>query len=388
MQAVKLTTEPQVFVGTSTIVKTIFSLPEDTKIYWAGNRIYAKRLCGRDIVITKTDIFCEGQLEKGEYIREKSIPISNRVPPTVRERNLNYRIRSEISMIKLGTKSEEEFFFAETPITLKLGQMKVGDTNPVEVSITGIKIHIAKDQFQPGDIIAMDYQLEKLKDFEVDLVKDGNVTCYCPDYAPTCIHIKPAPPAVETSEKAKNLTSGTLHISLPSFIESTHHYLWEPPEKTRWKETFGDYVNWYLEVIGQRISGEKVKFQIPISIINKQTSEDLALFSMTQTKAPVLQKILVPDSIKIQNHKLDKKRLSVTFENTSKQTLQGITIKIIPIESEFFELPPYLTGINEWKPGSTNQIQAFHNTIGQNIKNVQINIEDNNGNTIKKRLTL
>lgn len=386
MQAVKVETEPESYVGTSTIVKNIFSLPEDVKIFWAGSRIYAKRLCGKDIVISKTDIFCEGQLEKGDYIRERSISISNRVPPSVKERNLNYRIRSEISLVKPGTRSEEEFFFTESPILLKAGPIKFESPHPVEVVITGIKIRMEKDQFQPGETIKIDYELEKFKGFEVALLKDANVTCNCPEFATTCVHIKPSPPAVEESVKASNLTSGTLQLQLPSFIELTHRYTWEPPERTRWKDTYGDYTNWILEAIGTRTSGEIVKFQIPINIIKKQSPEDVEFFSSKQTKAPVLKKIVVPESFQIEKDAIDENKVNLRLKNTSKETLHGVTVKITPLESEFFELPPNLTGVNEWRPGS--EISAYHSKTGKNIKNFQIQIEDNNGNLINKRFNL
>ncbi|HUX98447.1 MAG TPA: hypothetical protein VMV49_02720 [Candidatus Deferrimicrobium sp.] len=386
MQAVKIETEEEITVGTSTRVKNIFNLPEDFKIFWAGSRIYAKRPCGRDIVVSKVDIFCEGQLQKGEYIREKGIPISSRVPPTVKERNLTYRVRSEISMIKPGTRAGEEFFFSENPIVLKSTPMKISESNPVEVSLTGIKIKMEKDQFIAGETIKIDYELEKVKDLEVDLVKDANVTCNCPDYAPTCIHIKPKPPSVEHSVKASNLTKGTLQLILPTYIEQSHRYIWEPPEKTRWKETYGDYVNWVLNVIGTRTSGEVVKFQIPISILGKPLPEEAKFFSSEQVKAPLLKKIIVPDAFQITNQTLENKRIIITLSNNSKEILKGVTVKIIPIESEFFELPPNLTGINEWV--SNTEIQAYHNNIGKNIKTLQITIEDNSGNSINKRLNL
>ncbi len=383
MQAVKLSTESDAYIGTPTVVRSIFNLPEDTKIYWAGSRIYAKRLCGKDLVISKVDIFCEGQLQEGEYIREKTIPLSNRVPPTVKERNLTYRIRSEISMVKPGTRTDEEYFFSESPIILKAGPLKVENPHPVEVSITGIKVRMESDQFQPGETIKINYELEKFKAFEIMLVKDANITCNCPEYAPTCIHIKPKPPAIEKSIKASNLTSGTLQIPLPTLLELTHRYQWEPPEKTRWKETYGDYVSWLLEVVGTRTSGENVKLQIPITIYKKTTPEDGELFSSKQASGPVFQKILVPESIKITNSGLDQKHLSINLKNNSKEVLNGVTVRITPIESEFFELPPNLTGIKEWKPGT--EIQAFHTNVASSIKSFQVLIEDNNGNIVNKR---
>ena len=386
MQAVKITSEPEAFVGTSVVVKNTFNLPEDVKIFWAGSRIYAKRLCGRDILISKADVFCEGQLEKGEYIREKTLPISTRVPPSVKERNLGYRIRSEISMVKPSTKSEEEFFFAENPILLKASPGKGLDFHPVDLSITGIKIHLDKDHFQPDETIKIDYELKQFKNFEVNLVKDANITCNCPDYAPTCVHIKPKPPSVEKAVKASNLTRGTLQIPLPSFLELTHRYQWEPPEKTRWKETFGDYVNWLLEVNGTHTSGENVKLQIPITIYKKPSPEDGELFSSKQASGPIFQKLLVPDLIDIILAGRDQNRLIIGLKNNSKEVLKGVTVKIIPIESEFFELPPNLTGVNEWKPKT--EIQAFHNNLGKTIKNIQVLIEDNNGNTVNKRFNL
>jgi hypothetical protein len=386
MQAVKLETEAEAFIGTSATVQTIFNLPDSVKIFWAGSRIYAKRPCGRDIVISRADIFCEGQLEKGSYIREKTLPISNRVPPTVKERNLTYHIRSEINMIKPGTKSEEEFFFSDAPVFLKTTPILGSEAAPVSVSLKGIKINMDKDHFKPGETITLDYELEKFKDLEVDLVKDANVTCYCPDYAPTCIHIKPNPPSIEQFVKASNLTSGSIQLTLPTFIELSHRYIWEPAEKTRWKDTYGDYVNWMLELIGTRISNEIVKFQIPIYIETKYTSEDLALFVSKQTKPPALQKILIPDMIQALKPSIDGNRLTIGLKNDSKDTLKGVTVKLIPIESEFFELPPYLTGINEWKPATV--IQAFHRNVGNNIKTVHLLIEDNRGNAINKRVSL
>jgi hypothetical protein len=386
MQAVKIETEPEAYVGTSVNVKSVFNLPDDTTIYWAGSRIYARRPCGRDVVISKTDIFCEGRLEKGAYVREKTIPISNRVPPTVKERHLNYRIRSEISMVKPGTTSEEEFFFAEESVILKPGPQKIGESNPVDVSIKGIKLHIEKDHFKPGETINIDYELEKFKDFKLDLVKNANLSCSCPDYASSCIHIKPTPPSIEQTVKASNLTMGTLQVAIPSFIENTHRYVWEPAEKTRWKETYGDHVNWVIVASGTLTSGETVTFQIPIIIYYEASTEDTMLFSVKQTKAPILEKIIVPDNIKVTNQTLDNKNLNLALQNNSKETLNGITVKITPIESEFFELPPQLSGINEWAPGT--EIQAQHKNVGQNIKVFQLLIEDNNGNAINKRLQI
>jgi hypothetical protein len=386
MQAVRLESEAEAFIGTSAIVQTTFNLPENVKIFWAGSRIYAKRPCGRDIIISKADIFCEGQLEKGLYVREKTLPISSRVPPTVKERNLAYHIRSEINMIKPGTKSEEEFFFSDNPILLKTLPVPVGEAAPVSVSLKGIKINMVKDHFQPGEPIVLDYELEKFRDLEVDLVKDANINCYCPDYAPTCIHIKPAPPSIEKSTNANTLTAGTIQLALPSFIELSHRFVWEPPEKTRWKETYGDYVNWALEIIGTRISNEIVKFQIPIYIEAKPTVQDSTLFFSKQTKPPALKNILIPDMIQALKPSLDGNRLTINLKNDSKDTLQGVTIKLIPIESDFFELPPYLTGINEWKPATV--IQAFHHNLGKNVKTVQLLIEDNRGNALNKRLSL
>lgn len=386
MQAVELETEEEAFIGTSAIVQSTFHLSEDTKIYWAGSRISAKRPCGRVIVISRADIFCEGQLEKGSYIREKTLPISNRVPPTVKERNLTYHIQSEINMIKPEKGSEEQYFFAEAPILLKAMPTKPGEGAPLAVSLKGIKIDMEKDHFQPGETIKLDYNLEKFKDLEVDLIKDANISCYCPNFAPTCIHIKPKPPSIEDSVKASNLTSGSLQLMLPSFIELSHRYIWEPPEKTRWKETYGDYVSWMLEIIGTRASNEIVKFQIPIYIEAEYNPEDSALFSSKQAKPPALQNILVPDLIQTPTYDLDGNKLAITLRNDSKSILQGITIKIVPIESDFFELPPYLTGINEWEPST--EIQAFHRNIKENIKTFNLVIEDNRGNLINKRFIL
>jgi hypothetical protein len=141
-----------------------------------------------------------------------------------------------------------------------------------------------------------------------------------------------------------------------------------------------------LNVIGTRISGEVVKFQIPITILAKPIPKEANLFSSEQIKAPILKRIIVPDSFQIITQEIENKRIIVTLNNKSKEILKGITIKIIPIESEFFELPPNLTGISEWSPNT--EIKAYHNNIGKSIKTLQIAIEDNNGNSINKRLNL
>ena len=73
MQAVKITTESETFVGTPTIVRNIFSLPEDTKIFWAGSRIYAKRLCGKDIGgIYKRENY-PNQQSRSSYCKRKKL---------------------------------------------------------------------------------------------------------------------------------------------------------------------------------------------------------------------------------------------------------------------------------------------------------------------------
>ncbi|MFB0562608.1 MAG: hypothetical protein ACETWM_15490 [Candidatus Lokiarchaeia archaeon] len=368
--------------GSSIRTVTKFDLANDTKVWWGGASLLTNLPCGNELPLSTSEIFCEGFLENGTYIRERELTVSRRVIPTLIRKNVHYLIRTTLSVGKPDKHGEE--FKIVTERSIKIRSEQKFEPNPVSLTIKGMSFNIEKDAVQPGEIIKLNYKTEGLKLLTVNLVHDTNITCSCPKYAKVCVHIKKNPPEVLTTVEEKNPTQGYLSIRIPQYAEHSYNYFWEPTERTQWSQTFGAYSYWYLDITCTKITGESIKFQIPINIVLPPIQEE-GLFEESKARGILKGKIL-PQSLEVSVEQKEKDQLGMHVTNNAKQELKGVTIKVVGIKEELFETAPYMLGIKKLPVG--NKVELDYEPREKNVQSFQLSFEDNDGNTINKRIKL
>ncbi|MHA1384849.1 MAG: hypothetical protein ACTSR3_13950 [Candidatus Helarchaeota archaeon] len=387
---VNLETEKKAKVGIPSTVLTTFNMNEieenEIDVTWGGIRLYIKRPCARELIISKNDIFSKGIFENGVYKRIKTIPISKRVVPTIESR-ISYFIRANISLINKKTKNEEYFFSDET-ITIKPSDAEVNVPHPIDVKIKGVKINIAKDNFKPGEEIGIEYTLENYRDLKVELNQDITTICQCPEFWKQCVHNKKKPPILKAISELKNPpTNGKLLLKIPEDAEPSHNYLYEAQVSLGVKHRIGDQNNWYLKIEATNFSGEKTQFTIPIHIATPKSEESDLFVSSVGEKSKVLEgKIITSNEIVLTNKTVDGHIIQLTLKNNSKHNLEGVTIEIKGIKAELFELPPIMEGKTKWD--SNSEIKIVYDKFSEDVTNFQLKIEDNNQNSVSKNITL
>ncbi|MEM2133596.1 MAG: hypothetical protein Q6366_006045 [Candidatus Freyarchaeota archaeon] len=368
--------------GSSIRTVTKFDLAEDTKVWWGGVTLLTNLPCGNELPLSTSEIFCEGYLESGTYVRERELSVSRRAVPTLIRKNVHYLIRASLSVGKLDRYGEAFKIVSEKPVKIRSEQRF--EPNPVSLTIKGMSFSIEKDAVQPGEVIKLNYKTEGLKLLTVDLVNDSNISCSCPKYAKVCVHIKKSPPEILTTVEEKNPTQGYLSIRVPQYAEHSYNYFWEPTERTQWSQTFGAYSYWYLDITCVKVTGESIKFQIPINIV-LPPMEDAGLFEEAKAQS-ILKGKLLPQSIEVSVEQKEKEKLIIHVTNNARQELRGVTIKVVGIKEELFETAPYMLGIKRLPAGK--EVELNYELHEKNVQSFQMSFEDNDGNVINKRIKI
>lgn len=368
--------------GSSIRTVTKFDLSNYTKVWWGGVVLLTKLPCGNELPLSTSEIFCEGFLENGTYIRERELTVSRRAVPTLIRKNVHYLIRTTLSVGKPEKHDEEFKIVTERPVKIRSEQKF--EPNPVSLTIKGMSFSIEKDAVQPGEIIKLNYKTEGLKLLTVNLVHDTNITCSCPKYAKVCVHIKKNPPEVLTTVEEKSPTQGYLSVRIPQYAEHSYNYFWEPSERTHWSQTFGAYSYWYLDITSTKVTGESIKFQIPINIVLPPTMEE-GLFEESKAR-DILKGKISPQSLEVSVEKKEKEKLIMQVTNNTKKELKGVTIRVVGIKEELFETAPYMLGIKALPVGK--EVELNYEPREKNVQSFQLSFEDNEGNTINKRIKI
>ncbi len=387
---VNLETEKIIKVGIPTTVLATFNLNEieDDRIdiTWGGVRLYIKRPCKKELIISKNDIFYNGVFENGKYERLRNIPISKRVVPSIESR-ISYFIRANISLINKKTK-QEEYFFSDKDIIVKAVDTEPSAPHPINVRIKGVAIKISKDSFEPGTRIEVDYTLENHSILIVELYQDLNLICQCPEYWKQCVHNKTQPPIKKAASEIKNPpTNGKLTLTVPKDAEPSHNYLYEAQVSLGVNHRIGDINGWYLKIQATSSSGEKTQFTVPIQIIKGKVEEAELFAPSLGGKSKVLEgKIITGNQIGLVKKTINENIINLFLKNNSKQNFKGITIQITGIKSEFFEMPPIMLGKIKWDVDQ--EITISYDKFSQDLTSLQLKIEDNNQNSVSKNIFL
>ncbi len=380
-----------VYLGDKLKVRTTYNFDEDSSILWSGIRLLTHPPCLKELQITKEDIFSKGNFEKGEYIREKSFLIKNNIIPTIKNRNLEYEIKLTLRLPHPNNPDDDLVINKKQKIEIKAKESKqqVIKTNPLSISISGLKINLSKDVFRPGETIKINFSSEELKQVEIRLLQKANLICYCEAYGQTCSKVEELPAAIAGDSKTSDMNKDFLLLKVPEIAQPSHNYLWEPHEKEFWGMKYGSYVKWSLLFIGKpkpEFGKESIKFDVPITIIAKAGGEeelgtDLfsndtigtpSIFNGVSSKFQKVYKITSIDS--------DIEKYNIKIKNTSKETLEGVSVNISGLQEGLFETAPTLTGFYRWESGEEKEI--VYNSK-QNITALICVLEDNSQNAIR-----
>ncbi len=384
-----------VYIGDKLRVRTTFHFEEDEKILWSGVRLLTSPPCKKDLQIAKKDVFSRGRFEAGEYIRDKSVLIKNNVVPTIKKRDLEYKIQLLLRKENPLNKDEDIIIQKNQDITINDKESRnQPNPNPISFSLSGLHVELKKDVFKPAETIKINYTSEGFRELEIRLMQKANLVCHCEPYGNKCQNVEELPAAIAGDVKTKSTEEGYLLLKVPEMAEPSHNYLWEPSEKEHWGLKYGDYCEWSLMVIGRKkpeFGREPIKFELPITVVskpNREKKKGIDLFSGTQSEAPSLfgqvtskfQKRF--DILSIKELETEQKELSkyeIELENISGQDLEGITVKVAGLQEGLFETSPELTGLSSWKKDAKKKIH-FHTK--QKVTGLSLRIEDNSQKVI------
>ena len=379
-----------VFIGDKLNINTKFNFEEDTDLLWTGIRLITSPPCGKELQVAKEEIFSKGHFEAGQYNREKSLLIKSNVVPTIKNRDLNYKLKLILRQPN-PINPEDDLVINKThdiEIRVKNSGLQVKKSNPISFSISGLNVLLTKDLFKPGETIKVSFTSEELKHIEVRLLQDSNLVCYCEAYGQNCRKVEELPPAIAGDAKTTNIEKGFLLLKVPEIAEPSHNYLWSPSEKEQFGFRYGAYTKWSLLIIGKKkpeYGLAPVKFELPITIAAGRISEakiGVDLFTEGTSGAPSLfdgiskfQKTYKVTSI---DSDIDRYRLKI--KNTSNKDLNGVTVKITGLQEGIFETAPSLTGFNLWKQNEEKEI--IYETK-QNVTALISILEDNEQKSIR-----
>ena len=382
----EITSSPEVKPGASLKTKLTLKLEESARMWHGGIEFHAgPRPCRtRSFVIAKHNVFCEGDFEKGTYIRERSFKLSPRLVPTFIDRHVTYNIKAEVT-IKKGEFNAS--MAAETPVFVKtlVPRFKPTESNPVAMSLRGLKVSLNKDRFYPGEDIPIEFDAPSdIQSLSFSLVKQAQILCEC-HYRNVCSFIKPMASQVIESSKTHE-KKGIISLRIPSDAELTHNYSWASAEKGYLVQSFGDNVNWFVSVSGRRTSGEEVQSNVDFEIVSESEPFELPLVVPREEPEDFTLEMLKP-GIRILTGKRNDDGFVFRLRNQG-ETLEGTTVRMAGIKEELFEISPWMIGVTQWEKDEA--LEAFY-PMPKSVKELrefQLQVESNNRDVARLRHVL
>lgn len=344
-------------------------------IFEANCQLLSKRPCKKAFPISRSAIFTEGEFEAGKYIRFRNLPITASVVPTIIAREITYVVNANIWLKSNGDKIT---FHEEIPITIRAPKQVKRKSHKVDINVQGIRISMSKDLFDDESEIPIKYELERIKELKIDLVYSNKFICSCKD-SNICVFNKPKPPSVVLSSVLKDPpSSGSTSIKIPDSVEPTHKWIWTEAKKSYIQNEIGDVVNYWLEITGKPYDMDEVKFQVPICILTKEEPEESEVFGTSTRKFGA---VIDPKNIEISTEDVSDTDIRFKIKNKTKNSFEGLTVKVTGIKEMFFELSPLMVGKKTLNPNE--DIELVYGRKKES-SNYQFVIEDNNNREIVK----
>jgi len=393
----ELQTSNFVYISDKLRVRSKLLFDEKQEILWTGIRLLTSPPCTKELQIAKKEVFSKGTFEEGTYIRDRDLLIKNNIVPTIEKRGLKYWVQLLLRMESPVNPDEDMIIKKRHDIEIRTKKKNLQKKpNPISFSISGLNIQLNKDIFKPGETIKINYSSEGLKELEIRLLQKANLICKCEQYGQNCSQVEELPPAIAGDAKKKaNTEKGYLLLKVPEVAEPSHNYLWEPSEKEHWGVKYGDYTEWFLQVIGKKkpeFGREKIDFKLPITIVTEPIREEqpeLDLFSGQETRAPSVfedisskfqKRFQIYDIDQLQGKSPDTTIYKLKTKNISKENLEGATIKLSGLQEGLFETSPTLRGFKKW---NSQEEKSISFETKKNVTAIVSIIEDNSQKSIR-----
>jgi hypothetical protein len=393
----ELQTSNFVYISDKLRVRSKLLFDEKQEILWTGIRLLTSPPCTKELQIAKKEVFSKGTFEEGIYIRERDL-LSKSCTQYFKPRfsivgTILFLIRMESPI----NPDEDMIIKKRHDIEIRAKKKNLQKKpNPISFSISGLNIQVNKDIFKPGETIKINYSSEGLRELEIRLLQKANLICKCEQYGQNCSQVEELPPAIAGDAKKKaNTEKGYLLLKVPEVAEPSHNYLWEPSEKEHWGVKYGDYTEWFLQVIGKKkpeFGREKIDFKLPITIVTEPIREEhpeLDLFSGQETRAPSVfedisskfqKRFQIFDIDQLQGKSPDTTIYKLKTKNISKENLEGATIKLSGLQEGLFETSPTLRGFKKW---NSQEEKSISFETKKNITAIVSIIEDNSQKSLR-----
>ncbi|MFX0099164.1 MAG: hypothetical protein ACFFCS_06240 [Candidatus Hodarchaeota archaeon] len=376
----------EAFIGQPLDVKVGITIDEKTVINYTAVKLEAIRPCERPLLIDQKEIFCKGNFEPGQYTRDISIPLANKIIPSSEQRGIRYDVSlySRIPADGMDIEGQELFNAKAIKLVKALDKNKKLVVNPIILAIKGLKLELQKDIYRPGETIKINFEAKDMKELKIILMQRSNILCKCTQYGRVCTQVPVIPASAANAAKANNPTTGYLLLSVPKTAELSARHTWEPKEKSTWNDKFGDYNEWYLQITGKKYNNESINFEIPLEIdqgkIGQEKPDEIQFFesqsgtiSPSSSGSPLFQ----PKKIKVTSVEASTDGFKINVKNDSSKDFNGSTCKITGIKDMFFETPPYMVGFGILEAGAEKEIQGPR--LSKGITEVNLEFDSNQG---------
>ena len=314
--------------------------------------------------------------------------IKNNVVPTIKNRNLEYYIKLILRQPHPVNPDDDLLINRTQKIDIKAKAvgLQTKKSNPISFSLSGLNVNLSKDVFKPGETIKVNFSSEELKEIEIRLLQEANLICYCDAYGQNCRKVEKLPPAIAGDAKTSNVEKGFLLIKVPEIAEPSHNYVWEAQEKEQWGFKFGDYTQWSLRVMGKTSGRDKIKFDVPITIVSKPVDDTKIgedFFAHQHASAPTLFEGLsskLQKVFQISSIDSDMDKYIIKIKNITKETLYGVSVKVSGLLEGLFESTPILKGFKKWESGQEKEVKY---ETKQNVSALITILEDNDQKNIR-----
>ena len=378
-----------VLTGSSIDIRVTLNLEKQVEMRWGGISLILERPCDRNFPVVTSEIFCEGQIESGLFVRNRSVAINTKVLPSSQSRGIAYQVRSDVSLQEPESDAIIDLL-DEKPIEIRKRPTEVPRSRPTNILLKGLKVQTDKDVFTPGEQIKIDLVADNnIETLQVKLIHEANVTCKCPSFATICTHMHKSPPKTLVSAELESVRTESVVLKIPETAEESHSFTWQPSDQTGWYHSVEDSSKYYLDIEGRNVYDEVIQITIPIQILRppvEEREEPLLIQPEQAARAPLLFAKKPTNLLDITSHEIEGNRLILHVKNVTDRMLEGITFKIAGLVEELFERFPQMIGIAKWDRNEEKYLTYEKYT--KEIREYQITIEDNEGSMVTQKYSL
>ncbi|MFQ6124568.1 MAG: hypothetical protein ACE5R6_08195 [Candidatus Heimdallarchaeota archaeon] len=387
--ALEVSAVDKILTGSTIDIRVTLNLEKPVEMRWGGISLILERPCDRNFPVVTSELFCEGYFEVGLFVRSRSITVNPRVLPSIPNRGITYKVRSDVSFQEPGSDTIIDLL-DEKSIDIWKRPSKIPHTHPINISLKGLNIQTEKDVYTPGEQCKIDLVADnEIATLQVKLIHEANVICKCPSFANICTHIHESPSKTLASVELESVHTESIELKVPETAEESHSFTWQPSDQIGWYHSVEDSSKYYLEIEGRNVFNEVISVTIPIQVLRPSVEEweEPLLIQPEQEIGASLFFAKKPNNLlNITGHEIEGNRLILHVRNVTNRILEGVTFKVAGLVEELFERFPQIIGIAKWAQNEEKFLT--YNKYAKEIKEYQITIEDNEGSHVTHKYSL